>query len=156
MGCAADPTEGWSTQSVYRPDVGTIAIPIAENQTFAQGIEFELTDAIVKEIAARTPYAIADASRADTVLLVQVREVKQPQVSKSAVTALAEEQVVGLTIDFRWVDQRTETTLVERRRFSGHAVFVPSRPSGERLELGRIAVVQRLARDVVGVLEAPW
>lgn len=155
-GCATDPTQGWTAQSTYRSDVATIAVPIAENDTFARGIEFELTDALIKEIGARTPYAVANQSGAQTVLLVQVREVRQPQLSKSAITALAEEMIVGLTIDFQWIDQRTETTLVERRRFAGSALFVPSQPSGERVELGRIAVVQKLARDVVGELEAAW
>jgi len=155
-GCASDPTLGWSDASTYHTDIATVAVPIAENRTYAQGIEFELTDALIKEIGARTPYSVANESRAQTILLVQIREVRQPQLSKSAITGLAEEMIVGLTIDFQWIDRRTETTLVERRRYTGNALFVPSQPSGERVELGRIAVVQKLARDVVGELEAAW
>jgi hypothetical protein len=43
-----------------------------------------------------------------------------------------------------------------RNGFKASALFVPSRPSAEPTEIGRIAVVQNLATDVVANLQGNW
>jgi hypothetical protein len=93
---------------------------------------------------------------ADTILLGQVRNIQLDHLSKSRVTGLTEEVIVSVTIDFQWKDLRTGRVMLERRSFSGHGLFVPSRPSSEPIELGQFAVVQQLARDVVNEMRAPW
>jgi hypothetical protein len=155
-GCSSDPSEGWSTTSSFPEGIRTVAVPIATNDTFFREVEFELTDAIVKEIEARTPYKVTSRARADTVLTVQIRRVEMDQLSKSRFTGLGEEVLIGVTIDFEWRDQNRGTVLVDRTAFTGHELFVPSNPTGERMELGRMAVVQQLARDVVGELRSSW
>ena len=155
-GCASDPTTGYVADSPFPADVRTIAVPILENGTLVRDIEFELTDALIKEIQARTPYAIADTGQADTVLVGQVRHVELDQLSKSRQTGLGEEVILAVTIDFQWRDQRTGRSLVERASFTGHSLFVPSTPTGERIELGRMAVVQQLARDIVDEMRTAW
>ena len=69
---------------------------------------------------------------------------------------MAEEVIVSVTIDFQWRDQRTGRPLVQRESFSGHALFVPSRPTSEQIEIGEFAVIQRLARDIVTEMQADW
>jgi hypothetical protein len=155
-GCAADPREGYSTQSTFREDVATVAIPIFDNDSFSRDVEFELTDALVKEIEARTPYKVASPARADTIIIGTIRRVELDRLSKSRQTGLAEEMIISLTVDFQWKDLRTDRTLLERRSFDGHALFVPSNPSGESLEIGRHGVVQTLARDIVSEMRAAW
>lgn len=155
-GCSSDPTTGYSAQSIYPQNVSSIAVPIFENRTYVRDVEFELTDALVKEIEARTPYKVTSSSRADTMLTGQIRKVELDQLSKSPHTGLTEEAILSVTIDFEWKDLRNGRTLVERRQYTGHALFVPSRPSSEPIELGQFAVVQQLARDMVGELQAEW
>ena len=154
--CANDPTRGYAAVTPYSQAFRTVAIPIIENETFARGIELELTDALIKEIHARTPYRVTDQSRADTILLGRIRDVDLEQLSKSSLTGLGEEVIVAVTIDFQWRDLRTDQPLVAREEFTGTGLFVPSQPTGERIELGRMAVVQQLARDIVSELQAPW
>jgi hypothetical protein len=155
-GCASDPTTGWSTGSTFPEHIETVAVPIAQNDTFERGLEFELTDALIKEIQTRTPYVVASRSRADSILVAQIRDVELQQLSKSSNTGLSEEVLVGVTIDFEWRELTTDTSLVKREEFTGHALFVPSTPTGERIELGRIAVVQKLASDMVDEMRASW
>jgi hypothetical protein len=154
--CAADPRQGYSTESVYSTAIRTVAVPIFENETFSRGVEFELTDAIIKEIEARTPYKVTTQPRADTILTGRITRVELDQLSKSRLTGLGEEVVLSVTIDFEWKDWRTDAPLVARRAFSGHGLAVPSAPTGERLELGRMAAVQQLARDIVDEMRAAW
>jgi hypothetical protein len=155
-GCASDPTQGYSANSIFPADVSSVAVPILENDTFHRDLEFELTDALIKEIEARTPYKVTTRARADTILTGRIRSVELDQLSKSRFTGLAEEVVVRMTIDFEWRDMRSDTTRVERRSFAGNGLFVPSNPTGERIEIGQIAAVQQLARDVVDEMQAAW
>jgi len=154
--CASDPTQGYSSQSIYPTSVSSVAVPIFANDTFVRDVEFELTDALIKEIEARTPYKVTAESRADTILLGHVRKVQLDQLSKSVLTGLSEEVIVTVTIDFQWKDLRSGKTLVERRTFTGNSLFTPSQPSSEPIELGQFAVVQLLARDIVAEMRSDW
>lgn len=155
-GCASDPTEGYSSASIYPENISSIAVPIFTSRSFVREVEFELTDALIKEIESRTPYKVMDQATADSVLLGQVQEVELDQISKSRLTGLSEEVIVGVTIDFQWKDLRSGRVLVERQSFSGHGLFVPSGPTGEPIELGRFAAVRQVARDVVAEMRAEW
>ena len=155
-GCASDPSAGYSTASVFPSDIRTVAVPILENDTFIRGVEFELTDALIKEIEARTPYKVTAQPQADTIFLGRVKKVELDQLSKSRLTGLGEEVIVSVTIDFEWKDWRSDAPLVARKSFSGHGLAVPSAPTGERMELGRMAAVQQLARDIVDEMRAAW
>ncbi|MEE9130733.1 MAG: LptE family protein [Phycisphaerales bacterium] len=155
-GCASDPTEGYATASPFPRGISTVSVQIFENNTFDREIEFELADALIKQIEARTPYKVTSPARADTILTGRVRSIQRDQLSKSRLTGLSEEVVLSVTIDFQWRDQRTGRPLVQRESFSGHALFVPSRPTSEQIELGEFAVIQRLARDIVTEMQADW
>lgn len=155
-GCASDPTQGYSFASPYDENVRTIAVDVFDNDTYEQGVELELTDALIKEIEARTPYKVTSASRADTILTGRIRRIERTQLSKSQLTGLSEEVTVSVTIDVHWRDLRTGQPLLALESFTGHGLFVPSRPTREPIELGEFAAVQALARDVVGEMRADW
>lgn len=155
-GCSSDPTKGYAAMSPFATNIRKVAVPIFANQSYVRDVEFELTDALVKEIETQTPYKVTAEAEADTILLGQIRNVQMDQLSKSRLTGLTEEVIVSVTIDFQWKDARTGRVMLERRSFSGHGLFVPSRPSGEPIELGKFAAVQHLARDIVNELRAQW
>ena len=155
-GCASDPTQGYSAVSTFPESISTVAVEIFDNRTFDRDLQFELADALIKEIEARTPYKVTSTARADTILTGRIRGVERDQLSKSRLTGLSEEVTVSVTIDFQWRDVRTGEPLLERESFAAHGLFVPSRPSGEPIELGEFAVVQRLARDIVSEMQADW
>ncbi len=155
-GCSTDPARGYAFASRHPGDISTVAVEIFENETFDRDIEFELADALVKEIEARTPYKVTSPSRADTILTGRIRDVERRQLSKSPLTGLSEEVAVSVTIDLRWRDLRTGKALLDLESFVSHGLFVPSRPTAEPVELGRFAAVEKLARDVVDRMEADW
>ena len=85
-GCANDPTVGSSTLSTFPTGYSSIAIPLFENSTFERDIEFELADALIKEIEARTPYKVTRRGSADTVLSGRIAKIERDQISKSKFT----------------------------------------------------------------------
>jgi len=155
-GCASDPTKGYAAHTMYREDVDSVAVPIFENATFHRDLEFELTDALIKQIEATTPYRVTSSGQADTILTGRIHRVELDEISRSRLTGLTEEAVVSVTIDFHWTDLRTDEPLVQRQSFTGHGLFTPSRPNSEPIAIGRFAVVQQLARDIVSQMQAPW
>ncbi len=155
-GCASDPTRGYAAVSAFPAGISTVAVDILDNRTFERDLEFELTDALIKQIEARTPYKVTSRDRADTILTGRIRNVQRDQLSKSRLTGLSEEVTISVTIDLNWRDLRTGEPLLEIESFTGHGLFVPSRPTGEPIELGEFAVVQRLARDIVAEMRANW
>ena len=157
-GCASGPDApgAYAVRNRYPKEYRTIAVNVFRNDTYDRPLNGQLTEALIKEIQAVTPYRIASESRADTVLRGTVRRREVRELSKSRSTGLTEEALYEVTIDGEWIDQRTGKPIVARNGFTASAVFVPSRPSAEPTEIGRFAVVQNLATDVVANMQANW
>jgi hypothetical protein len=58
--------DGWHWSSTYRQDIHSIAVPIFTTRDYHRGVEFQLTDALVKKIEEFTPYKVEPRERADT------------------------------------------------------------------------------------------
>ncbi len=146
--------KGYQWQSLYRSDVRTVAVPVFTTRSFDRGTEFNLSEAVVKQIEATTPYKVVPRSRADTILEGQVVDVLVSTLSTDPDSAIPQEQMLGLTIDFIWKDLRSGRILVERRGFEQTATYYPT--LGEGRFVGRQQAVERLALAIVQELQADW
>ena len=155
-GCASDPRLGYASGSSFRSDIGSVTIPIFINDSFERGVEYELTEALIKEVEARTPYKVTSSTRADSILIGRITSVQRDVQSRSPVTGLNEEVVYRVRVDFEWSDMRSGRTLLKRQAFEGQGVYHPSRPIAESSELGATAAVQQLASDIVNQLRSDW
>lgn len=156
-GCASDPTQGYAFASSHDASIRTVAVPIFENPSFAHGLEVELTDAIIKEIQAKTPWRVVPmGSGANSTLTGKLAEPKLHRLSTSPGTGYAQELAVQLSVDFDFKDARTGKTILSRRGFAASDEFVPASPANERIEKGQHGAVQRLARDIVAELRSSW
>lgn len=155
-GCSSDPSLGYSTQSTFPSSINTVAVPLFENNTYDHGIEQQLTDALIKEIQANTPYMIASRREADSILSGRIVRVDRNLLSRDPSTGVSQELMLSLTIDFTWLDLRSDKRLAERREFTQSSLVVPTRPDSEPIELGEFAVVQKMARNIVEVMRSDW
>lgn len=155
-GCAADPTAGYSAASTFGPAIDTVAVEVFENETFEREIGFLLTEAVIKEIEARTPYQVTRSRRADTILTGRIVSVDRERLSKSPTTGLSEEFALSVTVDFVWKATRTGRILVERRALTADGVIHPSRPLGEPIEIAQYAAVEEMARGIVSAMRSNW
>ena len=155
--CDTTPTTGgYEMRSRYPDQYRTIAVTLFRNDTYDRPLNGQLTEALVKEVQAMTPYHLASDARADTLLRGTVRNRRLQELSKSRGTGLSEEMLYEVTVDWEWIDQRTGKVIVARNGFSASALFVPSRPASEPTEIGRFAVVQNLATDIVANMQGNW
>ncbi len=154
--CAGDPAQGYALGTPHRADVGSVSVPIFRNETYAHGIELELTDAVIKELRRATGWRVSGSGPAQTTLTATVIEADLQKLSTARTSGLAQELAVSLTVDFEWKDNRTGKVLVARRQFTASEIFVPSSGLNERIEVGEHGATQRLARDIVDELRTSW
>ncbi|NUQ68424.1 MAG: hypothetical protein HUU18_09115 [Phycisphaerales bacterium] len=155
-GCASSPSQGYAFDSTYDSGVRSVAVPVFENKTYAVGVEVELTEAIIKEIQRSTPMVVTRAGRADSELRGVIRSAQIRSLANDSITGLTQTMSYKLSVDFEWIDARTGKPIVARKSFASADVFVPAQPTGERIETGRHATAQRLARDIVAELRETW
>lgn len=156
ISCGADATRGYAFSSTRQSEVRSVAVPIFNNTTFTRGIEFDLTDALVKEIQRTTPWAITRSDAAQTVLTGTITGSDLRPLTFVRSEGYVQEMAVRLTVDFEWRDVRTGRLLASRRGLTAAETFVPARPAGERLELGEHAAVAELARIIVAEMRTDW
>jgi hypothetical protein len=156
-GCAsgAGPL-GYSGEPPFPQDVATVAVPIFENKTFERGVEFELTEALIKEIELRTPYKVVRQGTADTVIEGTVVSANRRLFSRTPDAAVPQEVQFAVTARFQWKDLRSGEVLARRGRITGSGEFVPTRPVGETYETAQHGAVSELARDMVGIMRSDW
>ncbi|MHC4246367.1 MAG: LPS assembly lipoprotein LptE [Planctomycetota bacterium] len=155
-GCNRDPESGWAITSTHDDRFRTISIPLFRNETWFRGLERELGRSLVVEMESRTPYKVTGQGTADTLLRGTIRSAELILLSSSVTTGLADEMLFKAELDFEWVDLATGETLVERKGFASSALFTPSRPSQETIDLARFGVVAQLAADLVDAIRDDW
>jgi len=145
---------GYEWHSLYREDVRTVAVPIFTNKSFTRGIEFQLTKAIANYMESSTPYKIAPRDRADTILEGEIVSTRGVMVSADSQTALPQEMMVTVQVNFVWKDIRTGRILAERKGFEQSAMYYPT--LGESAYVGKQSDVEKLAMAIVQELQADW
>ena len=55
-------------QSLYRPDIRTVYVPMFESESYRRNLGERLTEAVIKEIESKTPYKVVHTPNADSVL----------------------------------------------------------------------------------------
>ncbi len=158
MGCAAYQI---GHQSLYRPDIRTVHVPVFESESLRRNLGERLTEAVIKEIEQRTPYKVVGATNADSVLSGRItREQKRVVVVNR--NNDAREIETELTAEVRWVNRRGDVLMqrggiplpqLEFGVIQG-SVFLPE--AGQSRVTSEQDVIERLARDIVGQMEMWW
>ena len=148
------PQGGYHWSSLYREDIQTVAIPIFSTKDYRRGIEFRLTEAVIKQLEARAPYKVVPKERADTLLEGEVTSVHVGTLSKDFQTNLPREQAVVITVDLTWKDLRTGKILLQRKSLQQEAVYYPQLGEGEYA--GTQQAIERFAMIIVQELQADW
>jgi hypothetical protein len=151
---------GYNVGPAFSPGVRTVAVPIFRSDLFRRGIEFQLTEAVQKELKLRG-LKIAEAPFAETRLTGQIFSYRKDVLSESAFDDPRELQL-SLSVMVTWEDLRTGEILNQQEivlppeaiALTANADFAPE--VGQSLASANQQVVDRLARDIVNKMEMPW
>ena len=145
---------GYSSEPLHRTTVRTVYVDMFQSKEFRRGIEFQLTEAVRKQIDRATPYKNAPREKADTVLTGEILEWRESTIGRSFITNLPRETAATLAIRYRWQDMRTGKLLVDQPRMVTTIQYV--RPVGETAYDAREDAANKLARKIVNSMETPW
>jgi outer membrane lipopolysaccharide assembly protein LptE/RlpB len=99
-------------------NVKTIAVPALENRTIRYRIEQRLTEAVVRELLARTSYrVVADPAAADAVLRGEITGLESSAVVFDAATGRATTLLVTLRAQVRLEERETKKLLYRNDNF---------------------------------------
>lgn len=143
----------YSFDGGYRK-AATIAIPVFENTTLRRGNEFDLTNAVAREVLTRTPYrVVASPADADLVLRGTIFLFSQPTVVQGFENVVRQSAVV-ISVKVTVVDGRTGKVVLDPPPHAEQGYVVPAR--GGTIDTARAEVFDKLAQWVVTQLEQPW
>ncbi|MDP9172590.1 MAG: LPS assembly lipoprotein LptE [Planctomycetota bacterium] len=145
---------GYHWGSLYRQDIHTVAVPIFSSRDFHRGVEFQLSEALVKKIEAFTPYKVVPRERADTVLEGEIVSIQPVTLALDPRTATPQQQLYSIVVNFTWKDLHTGKVLMSREGFAQTTTFYPI--LGEGQFVGSQNSVEKLALGIVEEMEAAW
>lgn len=145
---------GYTSEGLYRSNIRTVYVDMFQSKEFRRGIEFQLTEALRKQIDRSTPYRNAPKNRADSIISGEILEWREATLGRDFNTDLPRQTAATLVIRYRWQDMRTGKLLVDEPRFVTTVEYV--RPVGETTYEARDDAANRIARRIIQSMESPW
>ena len=151
----------WGMQSLYRPDIQTVHVPVFESSSFRPDLGQRLTEAVAKEIELKTPYKVVDGASADTILTGRVfADRKQPLAMNRGDFPINTN--IDLNLQVAWQDRRGnligQTTRIplfpSLLNVNQSGRFVPE--GGQSITTAQFAAIDQLAQQIVAQMEMPW
>ncbi len=135
-------------------NVKTLAVPALENRTTRYRLEQRLTEALVRELLARTQYrVVSDTASADAVLRGEVTSLDSSAVVFDAATGRATTLLVTVRVKVRLEDRTTKRLLYQNDDFLFREPYEVSTDVASFFE-EQDPALDRLARDFAAKLVA--
>ena len=147
---------GYTSKELFPTNYNTVAVPIFENRTFYRGMEFELAEAMVKQIESRTPYKVVSPGTAQTILEGTITDVQQTQLSRRRPGGVPQEVELTVTADFVWKDLTSGEVITDRRGFVAVGRHIPTSGINEPFEIAQHEALERMAEDIVSTMRSDW
>ena len=147
---------GYTVRAPFDKSVKTVFVPVFKTQSFRRDVNLNLTEMIQKEIQNRTPYKVVGRPEgADTVLEGTVNYVDKNIVVENPFN-LPRELNMTIAVSVKWVhNPPTEAEKARAPTVVAETVnFVPE--VGETALTASYRVNQRLAAQIVDMMEQPW
>jgi outer membrane lipopolysaccharide assembly protein LptE/RlpB len=152
---------GYTIGGAYQHNVQTVYVPIATSEDFRRGPEFQLTEAVQKQIQDRTPFRLTKNDTADTKLTMKIKNIRKNVLGTTAQNDARELQV-QYAVEFIWEDLRSGRILAQNKvsiepevtRIFTSGEFAPE--LGQSLATGTQEAIDKMARQIVDSMQAPW
>jgi hypothetical protein len=159
-GCAA---YRFGNETLYAPDVATVYVPMIESDSFRRDLGERLTEAVQKEIDAKTPFKVVGSpDGADSVLgarLLNDRKIVTVENQNDDPRTVE----IGMTAEVTWINRRRQPLCPPTSVPLPAELFIPMGQTAAQLpEAGQSVATQqqvaieRLAQQIVATMEEPW
>ncbi|MCC7084294.1 MAG: hypothetical protein IT427_04725 [Pirellulales bacterium] len=156
-GCA---TYHFGNRSLFPSDIQTVYVPMVQSASFRPGLGEVLTEAICKEIEDTTPFKVVSSPNADSVLTAKIiADTKRVIVENKFDEQRSTD--VNYQVQVNWTNRRGDMIrngplpLPPQFVVLGQsAVYIPE--YGQSYTTAEQQLVQRMAEQIVGMMEVPW
>jgi hypothetical protein len=158
VGCAGYQVGNWS---LYPSHIETVYVPMFESASFRRNMAERLTEAVMKEIEAKTPFKVTGEADADSVLSGQIlTDTKRILVENRNDDPRQIEY--SLFVRVSWVDRRGQILRQcppvplspELIAVNERADLIPE--FGQSLATSSQKAIERAAQQIVSLMEQPW
>lgn len=159
LGCAGYSVGG---KSLFSRDVATVCVPIVEADSYRRGTAERLTEAIIKRIESKSIYKVVQRPSADSTLRCQLRSERQ---GLGLVNDYDDprQKTETMVVEVSWTDRRDRELVSARRDLEwntavGHVqteTYLVPEMGGSQATAEQEAI-NRLADQIVGMMEIPW
>jgi hypothetical protein len=108
---------GYTTAPNYDTSIKTVRVPIFENRTYYRGLEYELTQAVVNQVHAKTPYRVEQCDP-DTELTGVIVSFQENYLLANPLNEARQKEVV-MVVELTWKNLRTGEVLSRPSRRPG-------------------------------------
>ncbi len=147
--------------SLYPTDVRTVYVPMFDSLSFRENLGERITEAVQKEIELKTPYKVVGTPNADSILTGRlVKETKRITVEDPFDDP--RQYNLDLQVEVSWIDRRGNIIRQgdaiplppEAIIVAGDAGLVPE--VGQTVATSHQMAIQRVAEQIVAMMETPW
>jgi hypothetical protein len=148
-------------QSLYPMEIHTVYVPIFQSASFRPYLGERLTEAVMKEIELKTPYKVVADPNADSTLSGSIVGEGKEVLIGSRVGDPREIQV-NIRVVVGWTDRQgrllresgTVPLPSELINVQGTGNVAPE--TGQSIETAQQEAIQRVATQIVSLMERPW
>lgn len=147
--------------SLYPSDISTVHVPMFESESFRRNLGERLTEAVAKRIENESNYKLVRSGNADSVLTGRIVEDRKRTLVENTNDDVRETELTVI-VQVTW-SRRDGTVLAQGYipidpgmavDVTGAAPVVPE--VGQSIATGQQKAIDRLAAQIVGLMEAPW
>ena len=148
------------SRSLFGPDIQTVYVPMVEADPTRRHLAERLTEAICKQLEERSPYKVVGRPSADSVLECRIVDKKQ-RVSLVDTHNDPRQKNGELSVEVRWRDRRSHDIQQFGPLSLNEGVTVTASDAmvaefGHSLLTSEQKQIDRLANQIVGMMELPW
>jgi hypothetical protein len=147
---------GYSIRPPYDHQVHTVYVPVFRSLSFRRDLQLQMTEMVIKEIEKRTPYKVVGTpDEADSILEGAINYAEKQTVVENPYN-LPRQGLVMVNAVVKWT--KNPPTVEEQAAAPvtiGETTYV-SPEIGESVSTAFYATMQKLATQVVDMMEQPW
>ncbi len=152
---------GYIVGPVYDGEVRTVYVEPFRTDLYRRDLEFQLTEAIQRQIQTQSPIRLMSEHNADTKLSGRIIGAKKRVLGQSGFDEPRQLEA-DLRVQVTWEDLRTGELLKQQEvaltpdviNLFSEGDFAPE--VGQSLATAHQLALDRLAREIVQLMEAPW
>ena len=149
------------SQSLYPPDIHTVYVPIIESDSFRRYLGERLTEAVCKKIELETPYKVVGSPAADSVLTARIISDSKHVIVEDT-NDQPRQSEFNLVVQVNWTDRKGELICEpgavplpsQMAKLSQSGMLVPE--YGQSVATAQLDVVDKLASQIVALMQSPW